>query len=339
MGLGGMMAKFAGASLGPWAVLAAAAVWGGPWVWLALGCLTVGLIVLDLLLPLALQSAPEGAEFPASDALLVALALAALALLCGVAARAPELGPLHGTGLVLAAGLWLGQVAHPAAHELIHRPGRGLFRLGVGVYTALLWGAHVSSHRLVHHVHVATPQDPASAPAGMGFWRFLLRAGPGGWRAGWRAERARRRVPPHVGYAAGAVGALALAGVLGGPWGVLVWALLGLHVQFQIHLSDYVQHYGLRRARLPDGRYAPVGPAHSWNAGHAASGAMMLHAPRHSDHHARPAHPYAALHLPDPGSAPHLPWPLPVACLIALVPPLWRRAMAPHLRAWETERR
>jgi alkane 1-monooxygenase len=60
----------------------------------------------------------------------------------------------------------------------------------------------------------------------------------------------------------------------------------------------------------------------------------MLNAPRHSDHHAHPARPYPALRLPAPEAAPRLPWSLPLACMIALAPPLWRRAIAPRLAAW-----
>jgi alkane 1-monooxygenase len=61
----------------------------------------------------------------------------------------------------------------------------------------------------------------------------------------------------------------------------------------------------------------------------------MLNAPRHSDHHAHPGRPYPALRLPDAEDAPRLPWPLPLACMIALCPPLWKRAIRPHLRRWQ----
>ena len=72
--------------------------------------------------------------------------------------------------------------------------------------------------------------------------------------------------------------------------GAVVWAALGLHAQVQILLSDYVQHYGLRRAEV-QGRPVPVAAGHSWNAPHWFSSAFMLNAPRHSDHHAHPARP------------------------------------------------
>lgn len=33
-----------------------------------------------------------------------------------------------------------------------------------------------------------------------------------------------------------------------------------------LELVNYIEHYGLRRRRLDDGRYEPVNPTHSWNA-------------------------------------------------------------------------
>ena len=65
--------------------------------------------------------------------------------------------------LFLGLGMFFGRVSNANAHELIHRGSRGLFRLGASVYVSLLFGHHVSAHRLVHHRHVATPLDPNSA--------------------------------------------------------------------------------------------------------------------------------------------------------------------------------
>jgi alkane 1-monooxygenase len=148
-------------------------------------------------------------------------------------------------------------------------------------------------------------------------------------RAGWRAEQAMRRgkgMNPYWAYGGGAVLALALGyGVAGWP-GLLVWAALGFHFGAQVLLSDYVQHYGLVRHSTA-GRLEPVAGGHSWNTPHLFTSAMMLNAPRHSDHHAHPARPYPALRLE--AEMPLLPWPLPLACLLALCPPYWRWRMRP----------
>jgi alkane 1-monooxygenase len=338
------MSAFVFASLLPLILLGFGLIQAAVWPIVALASMTIAVPALDRLLPQALADAPDGAEFPSGDALLVTVALGCLSILPLTIWMIPRNGftVWQAVAQLLATGLWLGQVGHPAAHELIHRGQRWLFRLGLAVYCALLIGHHVSSHRLVHHRHVATPQDPATARRDEGFWRFALRSWSGGLLQGWQAETALRAGAsaatgphPYLVYTGGALLSLAVAAALSGWPGVALWAGLAMHAQIQIHLSDYVQHYGLVRRQLPDGRMERVGPQHSWNAAWPASASLMLNAPRHSDHHAHPARPYMALRLPAPADAPRLPWPLPVACLIALVPPLWRKRMHPHLSIWQ----
>lgn len=337
------LAAFALAALLPLPLLVLGLVEGRAWLWAAFLYMGVLTILLDQLVPLTAGTA-EGDEFPAADLLLITVGLAALALLpLATRAIAGPSGLTTGERVLLffASGFWLGQVAHPAAHELIHRPKRPLFRLGATVYSALLFGQHASAHRLVHHRHVASADDPNSARAGESFYRFARRAWVGSFRQGLAAEtdlraRATKGPHPYAAYLAISAACLALATLIAGLPGLLIWTALALHAQSQILLSDYVQHYGLTRARLPDGRLEPVSPAHSWNTAHWFASAMMLNAPRHSDHHVHPSRPFPALDLPD--DAPRLPWPLPLACALALSPRLWRRAIAPHLARWQDSR-
>ena len=323
------LSLFALAALSPPASMARGVWLGGPWPYLALAHALGAAIVLDLMLPRAADAAPADTEFPAANALLVVLAILSLmALPVTVWAVAGPSGlPLPSrAALFFAMGFWLAQVTHPAAHELIHRP-KPLFWLGLACYTAVLFGHHTSSHRLVHHRHVGSNRDPNTARLGEGFYRYLRRAWIGSLIHGYRAERALRQPTPYVIYTAGALACLAAGYALAGWPGLAVWLGLGLHTATQILLSDYVQHYGLTRSTDANGRTAPVTAAHSWNAPHLFSSALTLNATRHSDHHTHPQRPYPALHLaPD---APLLPWPLPLACMVALWPPLWHRRMAP----------
>lgn len=336
------LAAFAAAALAPLALFALGFALGGLWALAGLLYMTALAACLDQIRAPFMGDAPEGAEFPAADPLLVALALGhlvALPLMTFAVAGPSGLAPWARAALFLGAGLWFGQVSNPVAHELIHRGQRRLFGLGVLVYGTLLFGHHASAHRLVHHALAASAEDPNTARAGEGFYRFFLRAWAGSFSRGLRAENARRAraargLHPYLVYGLLALGSLALAGALAGPPGLAVWAGLALHAQVQLMLSDYVQHYGLSRARRADGGLEPMDERHSWNAPFWFSAALMLNAPRHSDHHAHPARPYPALRLPAPQRAPTLPWPLPVACTLALAPPLWRRAIRPHLARW-----
>ncbi len=333
---------FSLAALLPPALLALGIIWGGGMAWAGFAAITVFAALMDRLSGHFIGNAPEGAEFPAADGVLVALAMLHIVLLpCVVAFVAGDAPLADRVALFLSGSLWLGQISNPAAHELIHRAPRALFGLGAVMFSMILFGHHTSAHRLVHHTHAATPQDPNTARSGEGFYAFFLRAWTGSFRRGLRAEndlRARKAgkkgVHPYAVYIGLSLASLALGFALGGLFGGVIWTGLALSATAQLMLSDYVQHYGLLRAKLPSGKYEPVQNRHSWNAPHWYSSAMMVNAPRHSDHHAHPNRPYPALRLPMPTDAPRLPWPLPLACTLALFPPLWKRAIRPHLKPW-----
>ncbi|WP_299656794.1 alkane 1-monooxygenase [uncultured Tateyamaria sp.] len=323
---------FAIASFLPGVCLAAACLWGGPWPVVAVLAITVVVFFLDKL------PVRRGVTDATGHRLSEALGVAHFGLLIlAVWAMGRDLPLLDKGFIVVAAGLYFGQISNSNAHELIHRADRWAFRLGAACYSSILFGHHTSAHRLVHHIHAATPKDPATARRGEGFWAYLPRTWVGSFRAGLRAERHRHggaALPrPYQAYVLGAVLSIAAAYALAGRAGVVGLVLICAYAQIQLMLSDYVQHYGLSRAVLPDGRPEPMGPAHSWNAPHWYSSAMMLNAPRHSAHHARPATSFPQLDL-DAGTMPMLPHALPVMAVIALVPPMWRRIMDKPVDRW-----
>lgn len=331
----------------PVLLIGLAAAWGGAWAWVALGYLTVLTFLLDRLIAVEAANTDPDAEFPAADTFLAVLGVAHFGLYA--AALWAIAGPSGLSGLErfltgFATGLFFGQISHPVAHELIHRTARPLRLFGRLIYTSLLVGHHASAHLRVHHVHVGSDADPNSARPGEGFYRFALRASAGSFRAGLAAENRLRagRKPawthPYVLYLGGAAGLILGALFLGGPKALATVAALSLYAQMQILLSDYVQHYGLRRATLPDGRIEPVGPQHSWNTPHWFSSALMLNASRHSDHHVTPSRGYLALQL-DRDTMPMLPLPLPLMATIALFPTLWRRMMDRRCARWRDRAR
>ncbi|MEE4188553.1 MAG: alkane 1-monooxygenase [Roseobacter sp.] len=240
--------------------------------------------------------------------------------------------------LAVSLGLFAGQVSNACAHELIHRSDRRARWLGTAIYCSILNGQHVSAHLLVHHVHAGTAKDPCSAPVGRGFYRFAVTAAQAEFAEGWRAETQRRLrhargLHPYTIYLGGAGLALAFAALLAGPLGVVALMAISLHAQMQLLLSDYVQHYGLRRRLDPAGKPEPMGPQHSWNAPQPYSAALMMNAPRHSDHHMQPSRPFTDLRVSGT-NMPLLPRSMPVMGAIALVPALWRKIMDPRVAAW-----
>ncbi|MBV7377902.1 alkane 1-monooxygenase [Maritimibacter dapengensis] len=335
---------YAIATLTPVVLIVAGAFGGGVWSWLALVYMTLFTFGLDQMIAANDPGENPARDLPAADTLSASLAVLHFALLplvvWSISSAGHGIAP--GVALFIGAGLFFGQVSNSNAHELIHRRDRRLFALGKWVYVTLLFGHHTSAHLKVHHRHAASPQDPNSARRGEGFYRFAWRAWIGSFREGYRAEREaiRKRgtggTTPYVTYIAGAAAFALLALVFIGPDGLLAYVGLSAYAQMQLLLSDYVQHYGLTRSETAPGKYEPVGPAHSWNAGHWYSRHLMLNAPRHSDHHAHPARPYPFLrNAPD---APTLPSTLPAMAALALIPSLWRRVMTPALSEWEATR-
>ncbi|WP_375280456.1 alkane 1-monooxygenase [Pseudooctadecabacter sp.] len=324
------------------ALIAAGAVFGGAWAVAGLIWMTALTASLDELITITLPTS-EGDEFPAADGLSLTLALAHLGLWVLVIAAlggATGLETWEKLAVFTGAGLFMGQVSNSNAHELIHRPGRVLRRAGRWVYTSVLFGHHASAHPLVHHVHVGTPADPSTARRGESFYRFFKRAWIGGFREGLRAENKRfERLNrpayrhPYVAYVGGAVAVLVIAALIGGAKGLIGALCLAGFAQTQLMLSDYVQHYGLSRRIDAAGRPEPVGIRHSWNAPHLMSSALMLNAPRHSDHHAHPQRPFPALRLGE--DAPMLPRSLPVMACVALYPRMWKRVMNPLADEWQ----
>ena len=329
---------FAIATLLPVPFLALAAFLGGVWGWIALIYLTLFAFLLDELTSGFAQPTTLEDEQSGADGLLIALAGAHFALLgLAIWALSGGAGLSLGARLLtfLAFGLYFGQVSNPAAHELIHRPSRQLYTIGKWIFSSLLFGHHTSAHRLVHHVHVATPEDPNSADLGESFFVFAPRAWIGSFVTGWRAEnqlRAERKgalLHPYLMYVASAVLGLVCAAMIGGWAGVLAYVALAAYATMQLLMSDYVQHYGLIRWQDTDGKPQAVSPRHSWNAPHRFTARLMLNAPRHSDHHAHPLRPYPALRLEK--NLPMLPHSLPVMGFLALFPKHWRRVMDPRV--------
>ncbi|MEL6920203.1 MAG: alkane 1-monooxygenase, partial [Pseudomonadota bacterium] len=227
------------------------------------------------------------------------------------------------------------------AHELGHKPNR-VDQWGAKMVAAISGYAHfMIEHNRGHHVHVATPEDAASARLGESLWVFATREIPHVARRGWQMEATRlekKSLPVFSrhndllqGYAI--TGTVAL--VLVAAFGPAMLAFLVLHhlvAWFQLTMANYVEHYGLKRQRKDNGRYEPCQPHHSWNTNHIFSNLMLFHLQRHSDHHTNPLVPYQSLRNFE--ALPHLPSGYPGSFLLAAIPPLWRKVMDPKVAQW-----
>ncbi|MBT8415937.1 MAG: alkane 1-monooxygenase [Silicimonas sp.] len=242
-------------------------------------------------------------------------------------------------------GVLSGTIGIVYAHELMHQSSRAERLLGDVLMTLALYGHFRSEHLLVHHRFVGTPRDPVTARYNESFLAFFPRVL---WQclvSSWNAEadlQARRNRPvwhptnPFWRYLGFSALWLAIAFAVGGGMGVALFVFQSFIAVWQLELVNYVEHYGLTRRHLGDGRYEPTRPHHSWNVSKLASNRLLINLQRHSDHHTKPARRYPLLQTYSEDEAPQLPHGYPVMTAMAMIPPLWRRRMNPRVRAWRT---
>ncbi|OED46042.1 alkane 1-monooxygenase [Rhodobacteraceae bacterium (ex Bugula neritina AB1)] len=240
-------------------------------------------------------------------------------------------------------GVITGAVGINYSHELMHQSSRAERWLGDILLAMVLYSHFRSEHLLVHHRYVGTPRDPVTARYNEGFHRFYPRVLRQCWHSAFRAEKdklAKKNRPwtdlsnPFFRYWALQGAMLLLALLLGGITGVLLFLVQAGVAIWQLELVNYVEHYGLTRKHLGDGKYEPVQPRHSWNAAHKASNWLLINLQRHSDHHYKPNRRFPLLQTYTEADAPQLPYGYPIMTIAAMIPPLWRRVMNPRVRRW-----
>ena len=257
--------------------------------------------------------------------------------------RADHLNALEFYLVTVGMGVLSGTVGIVYAHELMHQKNRTERWLGDILMAMALYGHFRSEHLLVHHRHVGTPRDPVTARYNESFWRFYPRVLRQCLVSSFRAEKerlARKGRPwhdlrnPFWRYWTLQGVFLALALLLGGWLGLLAFVLQAASAVFQLELVNYVEHYGLTRKYLGNGKFEHVRPRHSWNAAHKASNWLLINLQRHSDHHYKPDRRFPLLQNHSEADAPQLPHGYPVMTFLALFPRKWRAIMNPRVEAW-----
>lgn len=257
--------------------------------------------------------------------------------------QAEHLGTFERFMVFFGVGVITGTVGINYSHELMHQRNR-LERFLADLLLAMVLYSHFrSEHLLVHHRYVATPRDTVTARYNEGFHRFYPRVLRESLVSAFNAEKAmlaRKERPwtdlsnPFFKYWGLQAAFLALALVLGGWSGLALFLVQAGVAIWQLELVNYIEHYGLTRKHLGDGKYEHVQPHHSWNAAHKASNWLLINLQRHSDHHYKPDRRFPVLQNYNADEAPQLPYGYPVMTMAAMIPPLWRRMMNPRLRKW-----
>jgi alkane 1-monooxygenase len=243
------------------------------------------------------------------------------------------LSTMESIGLAISVGLVTG-IGIANAHELGHKTNSLERWLAKLVLAPTFYGHFVVEHNRGHHVRVATPEDPATARMGESFWTFLPRSVIGAARSAWHLEKERleRQGKSVWSLENDVLNAWIMTPVLFGAivaWlgpKVLVFLVIQAVYGFSLlEVVNYLEHYGLMRRKLPNGRYERCQPEHSWNSNHTVTNVLLYHLQRHSDHHANPTRRYQSLrHFND---APQLPSGYASMIVLAYITPVWRAVM------------
>ncbi|MDI1281797.1 alkane 1-monooxygenase [Brevundimonas sp.] len=244
--------------------------------------------------------------------------------------------------LALSLGIVNG-LALNTGHELGHKKAAFERWMAKIVLAVVGYGHFFIEHNKGHHRDVATPEDPATSRMGEGIYKFSLREIPGAFKRAWNLEKVRlERAGKGVWSLDNEIiqpllitvvlyASLLLA--LGPDPKLLVF--LPIQIAFgwwQLTSANYIEHYGLLREKMADGRYERAQPRHSWNSNHIASNLILFHLQRHSDHHAHPTRRYQSLR--DFPNLPVLPAGYPGMFFMAMIPPVFRSVMDRRVVEW-----
>ena len=200
------------------------------------------------------------------------------------------------------------------------------------------YGHFTVEHNSGHHVKVSTPEDPASSRMGESIYSFAIREIPATFNRAWliEAKRLEKLKKPVLSFRNQIIQSYSLSLLLQGSlvliFGVQLIAFLAIHnlwAWLQLTSANYIEHYGLLRAKKSNGRYERCKPHHSWNTNYVLSNVVLFHLERHSDHHAYPARRYQSLRNFD--DIPELPNGYFGMYLCAYIPKLWFKIMDKRL--------
>ncbi len=260
--------------------------------------------------------------------------------------RAGNLNLAEKLMLFFGQGIMSGSIGIVYAHELMHQSNRAERWLADLLLASVLYSHFRSEHLRVHHIYVGTPRDPVTARYGEGFHRYFFRVLRECPVSAWKAETAMLKRKgagpfsaqnPFLRYTLLQGLMLLLALWLGGWQGLGFFLFQACVAIWQLELVNYVEHYGLTRRHIGEGKYEHVLPRHSWNATHKASNWLLINLQRHSDHHYKPDRRFPLLQNHDAADAPQLPYGYPVMTTMALIPNVWRRVMNPRVKAWRKQ--
>lgn len=242
----------------------------------------------------------------------------------------PDLSIWDKVGRIGSMGLLCGTFGINIGHELGHRHTVFEQTLAKMALLTSLYMHFFIEHNKGHHKMVATPNDPSSARYGeplYAFWpRTILFTHISAWHI---ANEEQRKKGEPVLSLGNQMLQLQLIQIL--FLALLIWlfgwqitgyfiiaAFIGILL---LETVNYIEHYGLSRKSVGNGKFERALPQHSWNSNHIIGRLMLFELSRHSDHHYTASRKYQILR--HHAHAPQMPTGYPGMMILSLVPPLW----------------
>ncbi|WP_299121275.1 alkane 1-monooxygenase [uncultured Winogradskyella sp.] len=233
-------------------------------------------------------------------------------------------------GLIFSVGIVLGVNGINVAHELGHRQTTNERFIGKALLLPSFYMHFYIEHNFGHHLHAATPEDPATARYNQSVYSFWLTSTVRQYFSAWKIQNKLLKTNKqsffslkndmfwYVVFQVIYLAAIALA------FGItaLIFAFFAGIVGFVLlETVNYIEHYGLIRFKTKSGRYERVKEMHSWNSNHVIGRIVLYELTRHSDHHYKSSKKYQVLDCHD--ESPQMPYGYPTSMVLAMIPPLW----------------
>ena len=245
------------------------------------------------------------------------------------------------TGLVLSTGTMNGIIGFTLAHEFIHRLN---IMDRIAGHLLLLQNNYMHysiEHIGGHHLYACTSKDPHTARMNESFYRFLPRAISGTFINACEIEQKRLDRKRHS-----AIGIhnrillfaiiqsiVTVTAIMFAGWPAFAFLLLqsGMAICL-LHVTNYLQHYGLMRMEVKPGQYEKVNIHHAWSSPGNGKDFSLFQLENHADHHMHPNRRYEELVKHE--ESPIQPAGYSGMLLLALIPPLWFQIMNKRVTAF-----
>ena len=231
------------------------------------------------------------------------------------------------------------------AHELGHR-----FHYFDRFLSKILLLTTLNTHFFIehnrgHHKRVGTLEDPATARKNETVYQFILRSMFFGYLSAWKLEISRlKSIGVRGTLLFGLKNEMTQFTIVQSIFLFAIYFLFGANTMLaflitsflgiaQLEIINYIEHYGLLRKKLSNGKYEKVNMMHSWNANYMFSRLMLFELTRHSDHHMKASKKYQILNHKE--NSPELPTGYIGCMLLSFIPPLWFYIMNPIVEKYQ----